>query len=194
MRIGALLLVSSIALLIVLLMIIPPISADELMLSQSSAERIPNERDISGGEIGVLLLYRIGRIAGDGLRPLLGLAAIGIIAGIVMLLMPNPSMQIVFDSSAREVQIIRYDWFFRPGSETHQLEDISEIRVERSTEQIGDKVYRASLVLSLSEGLPLTPNYVHYKKVFPFSQSYRYSYEGAHAFAEQVRKFLGKAV
>lgn len=167
---------------------IPPLNQSGLVLR--SGEPL-SEAQISGTGIFFRLMYRIGRILSNPLRLVVVLALFGLTAGLIILIRPGQSKLITFDTAQQQVTVQRRSWFFRTTFEQYTFKNIADVRVERSTEQSGERAYRASLVLSVGEGAPLSNNYIQYTKVFPFSQSYRYSQEKAQALVHDIRAFLG---
>jgi hypothetical protein len=122
------------------------------------------------------------------------LASFGLVAGLLILIRPGQSKLITFDTAQQQVTVQRRSWFFRPTFEQYTFKHIADVRVERSPEQSGERAYRASLVLSIGEGAPLSNNYIQYTKIFPFSQAYRYHQERAQTVVNDIRVFLGDEV
>lgn len=119
---------------------------------------------------------------------------VGLIGGGMMMVGPlSGSRSVKFDKSSGQVVLTQPGWFFRSNTEVYCFEDISEVRVERDRVSTGrnDKSYRVSLVFSHHEGIPLSPNYVHYKTVFPFSR-YQYDYQSTQSMAAGIRAFLNE--
>jgi hypothetical protein len=82
-------------------------------------------------------------------------------------------------------------WFFRSKIEMYPFHNISEVRVERDRASNRDKQnFGVNLVLSHSEGVPLSRDFVHYKTVFPLSESYRYDYDSAQNVANSISAFM----
>lgn len=166
---------------------IPPLNEIDLVLH--SGEQ-PAEAHVSGGDVFFKLMYRVGRIISNPFRLVVVLALFGLIVGSTILIRPGLSKRITFDTAEQRVTIKGRTWLLRPVVEQYALQNVADIRVERSTAKHGDAIYRAILVLSVSEGVPLTNSYVHSIKVFPFSQAYRYSQPVVQAVVERIHTFL----
>lgn len=147
----------------------------------------------SSSEISIRLAYRLSKLSTDGARPFVALAILAIIVGSTIVMGPNRSQTLIFDKSKQQLSIKEPRWFLRSHVKTYQLEDISDIRVDRDHSPKGQGKYGVSLVLSHSEGLPLNRNYIHYKKIFPLSQAYKYKPQSAQTIVERVTDFLNEA-
>ncbi len=178
-----------------------PLTQSDLQLSkifyyqQESADSFnPESQNISVEAISFKLTYYVGRLMFTRERPVLVLALLGFVVGFLILIGPIRSQVVKFDKSQQQVELKQPRWFFRSHLEIHPFQKISGVRVER--EQASTKSehnFGVNLVISHSEGLPLSKNYVHYKTVFPVGQSYRYDYERAKTIVEQINSFLAKA-
>lgn len=147
----------------------------------------------SSSEISIRLAYRLSKLSTDGARPFIALAILSIIVGGVLIMGPNRSQTFIFDKSKQELSIKEPRPFLRSHINTYQLNNISAIRVDRDHSPKGQGDYGVSLVVSHSEGLPLNRNYIHYKKIFPLSQSYHYDQQSAQKIAERLMDFLDEA-
>lgn len=185
-------------LLVVFLVRVQPLGQRELqdpsLLRQQQAGRPEVEPDFqepSPSEAG----YRFVRYVGQSLlnqeRPLLVVAALGMIAGLVILAGPFGHRRAEFDGAHRRVVFKQPGWFFRGRAESYAFDDISEVRVERDrTGRRNDRNYGVSLVIGHSEGAPLSRSYIFYKTVFSLSDSFRYDYPTAKKLVDQVRAFI----
>lgn len=146
----------------------------------------------SSSEISLRLAYRLSKLSTDGARPFVALAILGIIVGSAIVMGPNRSQILIFDKSKQQLTIKYPRWFLRAHVQTHQLSEISDIRVERDHSPKAQGDYGVSLVLSHSEGVPLNRNYIHYKKVFPLSEAYNYKQQSAQTIVERLTDFLNE--
>lgn len=185
-------------LLVLFVVRVQPLGQPELqdpsLLRQQQAGRPevkPDFQEPSPSETG----YRFARYVGQSLlyqeRPLLAAAALGIIAGLVIMAGPFGRRLAEFDAGQRQVVFKQPDWFFRSRQESYAFEDISEVRVERDRAgRRNERNYGVSLVIGHSEGAPLSRSYIFYKTVFPLSDSFRYDYQSAREIADQIRAFI----
>ena len=146
---------------------------------------------ISANEAGYRIANQVGHLLFGRERPVIVLAGIGIIAGGCILLGPFWGTKVTFDKAQQQVQIKQARWFFQSAIDEHPFSELHEVRVERDrTANQSDKNYGASLVFSHHEGAPLSRNYVHYKTVFPLSESFRYDYSSAETIVNSIRAFV----
>ncbi|MDM8520811.1 hypothetical protein QUF64_12245 [Anaerolineales bacterium HSG6] len=152
----------------------------------------PETQNSSMEATGFRLAYYVGRLTFTRERPIVILALLSVMAGFIMVTSPSRSLfsQVVtFDKSKDEVEIKQPRWFFRSHVETYLLQKISEIRVERERDTTKNRQrFSVNLIISHSEGKPLSRNYVHYKTVIPIRQSP--DYDSAEKLAQEIREFL----
>jgi hypothetical protein len=113
--------------------------------------------------------------------------------GLIILVGPYRSTKTTFDKSQQQVTLKQPRWFFRSKVEVYPFQNIAEVRVERDRfTRRKNRNYGVSLVISHSEGAPLSDNYVHYKTVFPLSESFRYDYERARSVVDRINTFIAE--
>ncbi len=136
-----------------------------------------------GNYIGLMLLAR------ERLWTTLG--SVAMLAGALILLGPYRPTVTTFDTKKRQVTVKQPRWFFRSKRDTCPFHNISAIRVERDRVRTKPgRCFGANLIISHSEGRPLSEDYVHYTTVFPLSEQYRYDYPTAQAVVNRVQSFL----
>lgn len=146
---------------------------------------------LTRGEIGIELAYHAGRVLiSQGC--FLALGIFGLIVGVIILLGPNRNRKFTLDKSQQQMKVKRPRWFFRSSTAAYNLQDVSNVRVERDRMAISKKkhCYRVHLLANHSEGVPLTPNYIQYVEVLPLSEAYRYDQKKAQETADSIRAFL----
>ena len=146
---------------------------------------------LTQGEIGIELAYHAGRmLVSQGC--FLSLGIFGLIVGMIILLGPNRNRKFTLDKSQQQMKVKRPRWFFRSGTAVYNLQDVSNVRVERDrmARSTKERRYRVHLLANHSEGVPLTPNYVQYVEVLPLSEAYRYDQKKAQGTADRIRAFL----
>lgn len=198
LTIGVILLL--VGLLITVLVRIQPLNQSELHLSslfyyqqEGAASFDPEAQQSSVADTGFRLAYYVGRLSFTRERPIVALALISIIAGFIIVVGPYRGETTTFDKAQQQVQLKQPGWFFRYENQTHPLQKVSEVRVERDRSNTRRKQnFGVSLVISQSEGTPLSRNYIHYKTVYPLSESNQYDYESAKNLVEQIQKFMAK--
>ncbi|MEW5957958.1 MAG: hypothetical protein AB1801_09560 [Chloroflexota bacterium] len=141
---------------------------------------------------GLSLAQYVGKLLFTGWQ---GVALIGILAmmgGLLILLGPHYHQVISLDKATQTLTIKQSRWWLRTRVETYPFRDIAEIRVERDREtgRRAAKNYRGVLVISHSEGIPLSRDYVHYTTICPISAAYRYSYQHVQNLVDRVQGFL----
>ncbi|MCB9079616.1 MAG: hypothetical protein H6631_18585 [Anaerolineaceae bacterium] len=146
---------------------------------------------ISANEAGYQIANQVGHLLFGRERPIIGLAVIGLIVGVCILLGPFWGTKVTFDQAQQQVQLKQARWFFQATVDQHPFSELHEVRVERdrTAHRTGNN-YGASLVFSHHEGAPLSRNYVHYKTVFPLSESCRYDHASAEAIVNSIRTFM----
>jgi hypothetical protein len=144
------------------------------------------------GDIGFELAYYTGEVLLTKGHPLFFSGLLGIIVGIIILVGPHRSQTIVLDKSQQEMTLKKPRWFFRSTAEVYDFQDVTEVRVERdrTANRHQERCCRVHLVVSHSEGVPLTPNYIQYVQVYPLSEAYRYNQQQAQEIADRIRAFL----
>jgi len=146
---------------------------------------------LTQGEIGIELAYHAGRVlVSQGCFLFFGV--FGMIAGVIILLGPNRNQKFTLDKVQQQMKVKRPRWFFRSSTAVYNLQDVSNVRVERDrmARSKKERRYRVHLVANQSEGVPLTPNYIQYVEVLPLSEAYRYDKEKAQNTADRIRAFL----
>ena len=181
-------------LLIVSLLRIRPLSGTDLRpprLIFQQEQTLEPESEI-GKDATFRFAYQITKQTTSGLRPIIFLGVLGLIAGLTILLGPNRSDTVIFDKANKRLTLKQPRWFFRSEIETYPFEDIAEVRVERDRSSGTNNMnnYGVNLVLSHSQGTPLTNNYIHYKTVFPLSQSYRQDYQSSQTMVDTILNFI----
>jgi hypothetical protein len=204
-RAGAKIILLSLALIILIAGVlaiyfvrIEPLTLNEIDapdLIKASQEKDPSDSQLrtpSTGYAGLNIAHYVGIVLLSKSRPIIPLGVAGIVIGLLILAGPHYSRSIILDKAGQRVTLKQPRWLFRSKKETYSFQDISEVRVERDRETLGrsNRNYRVSLVMSHHEGIPLGRDYVHYKTVFPLTESYRYSYQNARAIVERIQKFL----
>ncbi len=188
-------------LLTTILVRVQPLSQSDLQPSkifyyqQESADSFnPETQNPSLEAIGFRLTYYLGRLIFTRERPVVVLALLALIIGFLILSGPFRSQVVKFDKSQRQVELKQARWFFGSHIETHPFQKISGVSVERERASTKSELnFGLNLIISHSEGLPLSKNYIHYKTVFSVSQSYRYDYDQAKTMLEQINNFLAEA-
>jgi hypothetical protein len=162
---------------------------------QESADSFnPDTQNPSLAATGFRLTYYTGRLIFTRERPVVVVALVSLIAGLLILIGPFRGQVVTFDKSQQRVDLKRPGWFFRSHVETYPFQRISEVSVERERASTkSERNFGVILSISHSEGAPLSRNYVHYKTVLPVSQAFRYDYDRAKTMAEQIKKFLAEA-
>ena len=192
--------VLALGLLIIVLVRVQPLRQSDLQVSklfylhQESADSYnPDAQNPSLAATGFRLTYYTGRLLFTRERPVVVLALLALIAGLLILIGPFRSQVVKFDKSQQRVELKQPRWFFRSHQERYPFQQISGVSVEReraSTKK--ERNFGVNLSISHSEGTPLSRNYVHYITVVPVSQSYRYDYDRAKTMVEQIKKFLAE--
>jgi len=155
----------------------------------------PDFQTPSTGGVSLELAGYVVAVLFSGGRWLFLLGVIGLLAGMVMVFNPASRSQMVsFNASTGQVSLNRPGWFFRSHVETYPFKNIAEVRVERNPTLTGsaENCYRVCLVISHSECAPLSPNYVYYKTVIPFSR-YRYDYATCQQLVGRIEATLNLA-
>ncbi len=149
---------------------------------------------VSTNEAGYRIANYVGRLLFIRERPIVALAIISVVVGGVILLGPFWGTKLTFDKTNQQVQLKQPRWFFRAAVERHPFSEVYEVRVERDRSHgKSDRNFGANLVFSHHEGAPLSKNYVHYKTVFPLSESFRYDYQSAEAVVNTIQTFMADA-
>ena len=189
-------------LLAVSLIKIRPLTSDVQRLPdllESSRELLPAEAALQtsspGGYGSLSVAHYVGELLFSEQRPVVVIGALGVLVGLLILLGPIYSRTVRLDKAGQQVILKQPRWFFRSKTEAHGFQYISEARVERDRETIGktERNYRVDLVISHSEGTPLSRDFVHYKTVFPLTNSFRYDYKRAQAMVDRIQAFLEEA-
>jgi hypothetical protein len=171
------------------------IDAHAPALIRASQETDPSDSQLrapSTGYAGLNLAHYVGELLFAKTRPFVALGILGVIVGLFIVLTPHHNRSVVLNKAAQQVILKQPKWFFRSKAERCSFQDVSEVRVERDRETAGrsEKNYRVALVISHSEGAPLSRNYIHYKTVFPLSETYRYDYKSAREVVDRIHTFL----
>ncbi len=146
---------------------------------------------VSTNEAGYRIANYVGQLLFIRERPFVTLAVISIVVGGVILLGPFWGTRLTLDKANQQVQIKQPRWFFRTTVEQYPFSEVYEVRVERDRlHSKSDRNFGANLVFSHYEGAPLSRNYVHYKTVFPLSESFRYDYQSAEAVVNTIHNFM----
>jgi hypothetical protein len=190
-----------IGLLTVILVRVQPLRQSDLQLprilyqrQESTASIDPQAQRLTFATTGFRLAYYVGRLIFTRERPAVVVALLSIVVGLIILAGPSRSQTVTIDKSQQQVELRQPSWFFRSRVERYPLENISEVRIERERANIkSGQNFGVNLIISHSEGTPLSRNYIHYKTVFPLSHAYRYDYDRAKAMVEQIRNFMAKA-
>jgi hypothetical protein len=168
---------------------------DAPALIKASQEKDPSDSQIrtpSTGYAGLNLAHYVGKLLFTKSRPLITLGVVSIIVGLFILAGPHYRRSMTLDKATQRLTLKQPSWFFRAKAETYPFQNISEVRVERDRETMGqsEQNYRVSVVINHSEGIPLSRDYVNYKTVFPLSPAYRYNYKAAQTIVDRIQKFL----
>jgi hypothetical protein len=141
---------------------------------------------------GLSLGQYLGEILFSGRRVFFLAGVAGISLGLLILVGPHSNRIIKLDKATQTVTIKHPGWFFRKKQVTYPFRDITEVRVERNreTRRRSKKNYRVDLVISHSEGAPLSRDYIHYKTIFPLTEAYRSSYQTAKQYVDEIQGFL----
>ena len=132
-----------------------------------------------------------GRLMLTRERPLILIALLAVLGGLIVLIGPYRSTIAAFDKTAKQATLTKPRWFFRSHKEIYPFQAITEVRVERErTTRRRGRNFGVNLIISHSDGVPLTRNYVHYKTVFPLSEALRYDYETAREVADGIKLFM----
>jgi hypothetical protein len=119
------------------------------------------------------------------------LAGLAIITGVWVMLGPYRPITAVFDLSQQRVRVKQPRWFFRSKIDVFPLDNVSEVRVERDRlRRKAANCFGAMLIISQSEGVPLTRDYVHYKTAFPLAKPFRYTYQTTQLLVDRIQGFL----
>ena len=191
----------ALGLLAIIVVRVQPLRQSDLQVSklfyfqQESADSFnPDTQTPSLAATGFRLTYYTGRLIFTRERPVVVLALVGLIAGLLILIGPFRGQVVTFDKSRQQVELKRSLWFFRSHVEIYPFRQISEVSVERERASTkSERNFGVILSISHSEGAPLSRNYVHYKTVHPVSQSFRYDYNRAKTMAERIQTFLAEA-
>jgi hypothetical protein len=174
-----------------------PVKADILSMLRQQAEDPRLEPDYQPPSVGGVSLDLVGYTVGalfSGGRWLFLLGVASLLAGGTMALSPaGRSRKVSFSASPGQVSLTRPGWFFRSRTESYPFRNIAEARVERNPTFTGpaETCYRVCLVISHSEGTPLSPNFVSYKTVVPFSR-YRYDYHTCQKVVDRIELALNR--
>jgi len=197
LALGVVLLV--VGILIVLLVRIEPLGyiPEGLTLSEEQkgdADLDPEFEGPSAGKVGFELSRYASRQLLSGPRPLFLAGRLAIMIGLLLVLAPTRSRTIRLDKDKGQIIIQKPAWFFRFKEDKQDLKNLVDVIVEQNPEA-DDQVKaaaacRVDLVISHSEGIPLTPNYIYYRTIHPLSQRYRYTQETAQAMVERIQSFL----
>jgi len=141
---------------------------------------------------GLSLGQYVGEIFFRRLQGLSLAGLVGIGLGLLILLGPHSNRVVKFDKAKQTATVTQPRWFLRKKQETYPFRDVTEVRVERNRESSSrsKKNYRVDLVISHSEGVPLSRDYIHYKTIFPLTDVYRYSYQTAKKYVDEIQGFL----
>lgn len=160
---------------------------------EGQSEIEPDFEDPSISETSYRLAFYLGRLIFTRERPAVVLALLGVIVGLFILIGPYRSTTAKFDKARQQVALTEPRWFFRPKVETHGFDEIAEVRVERDRSVVStDRNYGVNLVISHSEGTPLSRDYIHYKTVFPLSEAFKYDYQTAKDMVDRIRAYIGE--
>ena len=175
-----------------------PVTFQELerpsLLAQQQEDNLSTDSEIepiSANEAGYQIANYVGHLLFVRERLVNVLAVISLVVGGCILVGPFWGTKVIFDKVQQQVRLKHARWFFQSTVEQYPFSELYEVRVERDrTANQSDKNYGASLVFSHHEGAPLSRNYVHYKTVFPLSESCRYDYSSAEAIVNRIRAFM----
>ncbi len=186
-------------LLAVTLVRIRPITPEEASLPDllESQQQVPSaesgiQTSSPAGYGGLSFVHYVGQLLFTEQRPVVPLGVLGIIVGLLIVVGPHYNQSLILDKTRQQVILKEPRSFFRSKIETYSFEDIAEVRVVRDRSATGktDRNYRVDLVINHSEGIPLTPNYIHYVEVFPLSQAYKYGQKEAQTIVDRIQTFL----
>ncbi len=194
------LVILALGLLVVYLVNVPPLTQDDLTLSRLLSQQQegdaldePEVRNSSVAKTAFKLAFYLSQLLFNRERPVILVALLGIMAGFIILLGPYRSAKTTFDKSQQQVMLKQPRWFFRSNIEVHPFQNISDVRVERDRyTNKKNRRYGVSVVISYNEGAPLSKNYIHYKTVFPLSESFRYDYERARKVVDRINAFIAE--
>jgi hypothetical protein len=184
--------------LVGLMVRIEPLTYSEVdapALIKASQDKNPSDSQLqtpSTGYAGLNLAHYVGQLLFNKQRPIVPLGFVAIAVGLFILIGPHYGQKITLDKTGQQVVLSRSKWFFRSQVESYPLQNISEVRAEPDREALGrsDRKYRAELVISHSEGLPLSRDYIYYRTVFPLTKAYHYDYAQAQEIVDEIRTFM----
>jgi len=160
---------------------------------EGQPELEPDFAEPSISETGYRLAFYFGRLLFTRERPVVVVALLGVITGLFILAGPYHSRKATFNKARQQVTLKEPRWFFRSKVEVHSFEQISEVRVERDWTTGGsERNYGVNLIISHSEGAPLSSDYIHYKTVFLLSESYKYNYQMARDMVDRIGPYLAE--
>lgn len=138
--------------------------ADELTQLPLPAQ---SELASTSGEVVVRLSYEGVRAVTRGARPVVGLAFLSLIAGVIVLAGYKPGQVIAFNKTSRQVTLVESDRFFRPQMAQYPFEAISAVRVEqdRSFVSKGAHVFTVQLEIDLNDPTQTESDFVYKKPI-----------------------------
>ncbi len=172
------------------------LTVDELrppqLIFQTDPDAVPLE-DI-GKDATFRFAYDVTQRTVAGRRPFILLGALAVIGGLIIVLGPHRGSTFVFDKDQQSLTMKHSRSFFRTHTEQVPLGDISEVRVERdrARNSKNGQNYGVNLVVSHTEGTPLTRNYINYKTVHPLSAGFHFDYEQCQALVDRIWGFVNK--
>jgi hypothetical protein len=126
-----------------------------------------SEQASTSGEVVVRLSYEAVRAVTRGARPVVGLAFLSSIAGVIVLAGYKPGQVIAFNKTSRQVTLVESDRFFRPQVAQYPFEAISAVRVEQDRSFIskGAHVFTVQLEIDLNDPAQTESDFVYKKPI-----------------------------
>lgn len=152
----------------------------------AQSEEIP-----SSGEVVIRLGYEGVRRFSRGPRPVVALAILSSISGLVILARYQPGQVTTFDKIGRQIILVEPDRFFRPQVSHYPFDAIAAIREERdrSYSRIGDDVYSVQVEIDLNAATQTESDFV-YRKPIVLTQ-FSHSRDWAQALINKIEAFTG---
>lgn len=167
------------------------IESPKLMRVQQVQLDDPSKDLPTSGETTVLFTYYTGNILFARQRLFYAIGIVAFVFAMAIFIEPHWNRRITFDKSKQQVIIKRPGWFFCTHTETHPLKNVVEVEIEKKPDSDPKRAnYRVILTITRDKGVPLSPNYVHYKEVVPLCLSYQETEQDAHVVADNIREFI----
>lgn len=142
-----------------------------------------SEQVSTSGEVVVRLSYEVVRAVTRGARPVVGLAFLSFIAGVIVLAGYKPGQVVAFNKTSRQVTLVESDRFFRPQMAQYPFEAISAVRVERDRSffSTGDHVFTVQLEIHLNDPTRRESDFIYKKPILlgQFNQTHAWAQDTA---------------